>query len=106
MSPLDEATSQMVGAMSQMVGQAFSAALAPLAAELRALRALVAPPEHRWGSRREAADFYGASRDTIDRRVKDGTLRSRRLGRKVLVEMEGGADDIKIAALARTARRG
>jgi len=92
------------GAIAAAVGAAVARAIAPLLREVASLPAVVTATGGRWCSRAEAAEVLGVSRDTIDRRIADGTLMSRRLGRIVRVLLEAPAGDDEIAALAREAR--
>ena len=59
----------------------------------------------RWVSRAEAAETLGISVDTVDRRIVDGSLRVRRIGRAVRVQLEPATSDEQIAQLVAGARR-
>jgi excisionase family DNA binding protein len=92
-----------------MIDEAIRLALAPLldpiAAELRAQRHEIqrlreALGTGRWVSRREAAAALGVSLDSIDRRISDRSLRSRKLGRTVRVLLDLPVTDDEVAQLA------
>lgn len=90
--------------LRDLVAGAVREATAPLVAELRELRAAVGANSARWMSRVEAARTLGISLDTLDRRLRDRSLRSQRLGRAVRVLLEQPATEDKIAELATEAR--
>jgi len=86
---------------------AIRADLATMAAELRDLRReLAAQAAERWLTRGEAAAALGCSTDTIDRQLRSGALRSRRLGpRCVRVCIPMPTPTGEVAVLATKARR-
>jgi hypothetical protein len=98
-SPLDTALADIVGA-----------AVRPLVDELRQLRAEIAElrtskPPH-LVSVADAAAALGISACTVRRRITDGSLVSRRLGGRVLVDLTAAQPrtDLEVARLAREAR--
>jgi len=91
-------------ALRVLVAGAVADAVAPLEREMRALHAAVRAGASRWVSRREAAEALGVSPDTIDRRLRDGSLRVQRMGRTVRVLLEPPPTEDKIGELAREAR--
>ena len=97
MSGLDDA-------LRGLAVDAVADAVAPLRRELRELRAAVNAGSARWLSRRQAAEMLGVSQDTIDRRVRDGSLRARTIGRRCLFLVEPPASEQEIARLATEAR--
>ena len=98
-----------------MIDAAFRAALAdalaPVAAELRAQRGELARLRDalalgRWVDRSEASDALGVSVATIDRMLRDGQLRSQRVGKRgVRVLLEAPPTDAEISRMATEARR-
>lgn len=86
------------------------ARITPLVAQIGALTAEVAqlrrsqPPA--LASLAEAADRLGLSLSTIRRRVRDGSIPTRRVGRRVLVDLNAlrPLDDVEVAQMAREAR--
>ena len=95
-------------ALAEVVG----AAVAPLAGEIRELRAEVAalravsPPKY--GTVKDAARILGVSDQTIRRKAELGEIVSTRIGRSVRIDLSRlrpTTDPMEIAELAREARR-
>jgi len=91
-------------ALDSMIRRAVAEAVAPLEREVRALRSVVGATAGRWCDRREAAEAMSVSVDTIDRLIARGALRTRRLGRRVVVFVEPPAAADEITQRAREAR--
>ena len=94
-------------AFRTLVTLAVAEAIQPLVRELAGLRAALSTQQSdRWLTRAEAARILGCSTDTIDRRVKDGSIDVRRLGtRTVRVRLPFQPSAEEIAAMATKARR-
>jgi len=94
------------------LAEAFDAALAPVVAELRELRVKVealcvaSPPT--LVTVGEACRLTGLSPATVRRRIADGTMPSRRIGRSVRVDLASlrPTDPATVTALAAEARAG
>jgi len=94
-------------ALRAVVGEAVTAAVAPLAAEIGRLREALGERERRWITRKEAAAALGCSVDSIDRRVAAGELQTQRIGKRGLrVRLPISPEASDIARLATEARRG
>jgi excisionase family DNA binding protein len=95
------------------ITEAVAVAMAPVLAELRALRAelarlaALAAPEPSMLSIRRFAERAGLSACTVRRRVSDGSLPSVRVGGAVRIPASAlqPVDSAQIAELARAARR-
>ncbi len=90
-------------AMRQMVREELAALDIPRAVA-EAIRAAMPPPAP--VSMREAAEKLGVSYRTIQRRVKDGSLATVRLGARVLVALPRAESAEEVARLAHAARFG
>ncbi len=69
------------------VREALAEAIPTLVAQLTA--AVRAQQTERWVRRAEAAKVLALSIDTVDRRIRDGALTSRRIGKSVRVLLPG-----------------
>ena len=109
MSGLDaaEAVGRSLAAMAEdpRALDALRAEVVSLRAEVAALRGALPPallsPE-------QAAQHLGLSCSTIRRRIKDGSLPCRRVGRRILVDLGAlrPAPEAEVVRLAHEARRG
>ena len=80
--------------------------VAPLADEVRSLRAELAARSAEWVSRDELARRRGCSVDSIDQEVKMGRIQSRRVGKRGVRVLDAPmATESEIARLARAISR-
>lgn len=97
--------------LDDALSAAVARAVAPITAELSAVRTELAELRRSQPARLlsvdEAAAELHVSACTVRRRILDSTLPSRRIGSRVLVDMNAmqPASDAKIAAMARQARQ-
>lgn len=98
--------------LDDALAAAVSRAVEPMAAELRSLRTAVEDLRHAQPAQMlsvaQAAERLGISTCTVRRRVADGTLPSKHVGRRVLVPADTiqPVDDAEVARLAAAARAG
>ncbi len=98
-----EALGAVFGELAKVPGAlaTLTEGIARLDAEVRALRQALPP---RLGTLREAADLLGVSYATVRRRVRDGSLPVRRVGRALRVDL-GALRPVSEEGVARTARQ-